>query len=56
MKKSAVMRNATVHLDRQLMAEVEALAEQERRPLSQLLRNLIADAPRSAGSGTEAAA
>jgi hypothetical protein len=45
MKKSTAlkMRNVTLHLDRPLLAEVEALAERERRPISQLLRNIVAD-------------
>jgi macrodomain Ter protein organizer (MatP/YcbG family) len=37
-------RAATVHFDPDLWDRVEQLAQQERRPVSQLLRNLIADA------------
>jgi hypothetical protein len=35
---------ASVHFDEDLWARVALLAEQERRPVSQLLRNLVADA------------
>ena len=35
---------ASVHFDPELWARVAQLAEQERRPISQLLRNIVADA------------
>jgi predicted transcriptional regulator len=37
-------RAATVHFDPDLWDRVERLAQEERRPVSQLLRNLISDA------------
>lgn len=37
-------RAATVHFDPDLWDRVEQLAQQERRPVSQLLRNIVADA------------
>jgi predicted transcriptional regulator len=37
-------RAATVHFDPDLWDRVEQLAQEERRPVSQLLRNLISDA------------
>jgi predicted transcriptional regulator len=37
-------RAASIHLDPDVWDRVEQLAQQERRPISQLLRNIVADA------------
>jgi predicted transcriptional regulator len=47
---------ATVHLDAHTWKRVSALAVAERRPTSQLLRNLIADAIGATGRAKPAAA
>jgi hypothetical protein len=44
---------ATLHLDRATRQAAIALAEQERRPLSQLLRNIIADGIAAKATGPE---
>jgi macrodomain Ter protein organizer (MatP/YcbG family) len=37
-------RAASIHLDPEVWDRVTQMAQQERRPISQLLRNLVADA------------
>jgi hypothetical protein len=45
---------ASIHLDPDLWDRVEQLAQQERRPISQLLRNIVADAVSKSSRGTSA--
>jgi predicted transcriptional regulator len=61
MKKRKQLHAATVHLDGDVWRRVEQLAQAERRPVSNLLRLLVADAIASRSSrgtpaGTSAAA
>jgi hypothetical protein len=58
MKKRKPLHAATVHLDGDVWRRVEQLAQEERRPVSNLLRVLVADAIASRGrpAGTSAAA
>ena len=45
---------ASIHLDPDLWDRVERLAQQERRPISQLLRNIVADAVSKSSRDTRA--
>jgi predicted transcriptional regulator len=46
-------RAASIHLDPDVWDRVEQLAQQERRPVSQLLRNIVADAVEARGQSAE---
>jgi hypothetical protein len=56
MAKSIRKRAASVHLDPGTWRRVAALAEAERRPISQLLRNIVADHVAALGRAETAAA
>jgi predicted transcriptional regulator len=43
MRAAEKLRPVTVHLRHDLRKDVEALAEADRRPIGQFLRNVIAD-------------
>jgi predicted transcriptional regulator len=50
----AKKRAASIHLDPDLWDRVERLAQQERRPISQFLRNIVADAVSKSSRDTAA--